>query len=130
MIKKTLSFWPRRLVTGTLLAMSMIASAGINLKTSADTKLSEVISVITSQSDYEFFYDDAIASHKVKAVSFKDADVKTVLTKHLQGQASVILLKIRLFILNRKTSPVLKTHQTLGQKKLSQANCLMKMESR
>ena len=85
MIKKTLSSWPRRLMTGTLLAMSMIASAGINLTTSADTKLSEVISVIKSQSDYQFFYDDAMASHKVKAVSFKDADLKAVLDKILAG---------------------------------------------
>lgn len=85
MNKKTLSSWPRRLMTGILLAMSMIASAGINLRTSAGTKLSEVISAIKSQSDYEFFYDDAMASHKVKAFSFKNADLKVVLDKILAG---------------------------------------------
>ena len=105
MIKKTLSFWPRRLVTGTLLAMSMIASAGINLKTSADTKLSEVISVITSQSDYEFFYDDAIASHKVKAVSFKDADLKTVLDKTLAGTGISYSIKDKIIYLKQNNQP-------------------------
>lgn len=105
MIKKTLSFWPRRLVTGTLLAMSMIASAGINLKTSADTKLSEVISVITAQSDYEFFYDDAIALHKVKAVSFKDADLKTVLDKTLAGTGISYSIKDKIIYLKQKNQP-------------------------
>ena len=105
MIKKTLSSWPRRLMTGTLLAMSMIASAGINLTTSADTKLSEVISVIKSQSDYQFFYDDAMASHKVKAVSFKDADLKAVLDKILAGTGISYSIKDNIIYLKQNPQP-------------------------
>lgn len=105
MNKKTLSFWPRSLMTGILLAMSMIASAGINLRTSAGTKLSEVISAIKSQSDYEFFYDDAMASHKVKAFSFKDADLKVVLDKILAGTGICYSIKDKIIYLKQNTQP-------------------------
>ena len=105
MNKKTLSFWPRSLMTGILLAMSMIASAQINLRTSAGTKLSEVISAIKSQSDYEFFYDDAMASHKVKAFSFKNADLKVVLDKILAGTGICYSIKDKIIYLKQNTLP-------------------------
>lgn len=92
-------------MTGILLAMSMIASAGINLRTSAGTKLSEVISAIKSQSDYEFFYDDAMASHKVKAFSFKDADLKVVLDKILAGTGICYSIKDKIIYLKQNTQP-------------------------
>ena len=58
MLKRTLKLKPRPLVGSVLLAMSLMANAGITLTTSADTKLGEVISTIQAQSDYKFFYDD------------------------------------------------------------------------
>ena len=92
-------------MTGILLAMSMIASAQINLRTSAGTKLSEVISAIKSQSDYEFFYDDAMASHKVKAFSFKNADLKVVLDKILAGTGICYSIKDKIIYLKQNTLP-------------------------
>lgn len=55
MLKRTLKLKPRPLVGSVLLAMSLMANAGITLTTSADTKLGEVISTIQAQSDYKFF---------------------------------------------------------------------------
>lgn len=55
MFKRPLNIWPRRLVTGTLLAISMMASAGITLTTNADSRLGEVIGSLKQQSGYEFF---------------------------------------------------------------------------
>lgn len=85
MFIKRLNMRPRGLVAGAFLALSLMAGAGINLTTNADTKLSEVISAIKSQSDYQFFYDDAMASQKVKAVSLKDADIKAALDRIFAG---------------------------------------------
>ncbi len=43
---RTLKLKPKPLICGAVLAMSLMANAGITLTTNADTKLSEVISAI------------------------------------------------------------------------------------
>ncbi len=93
---------PRGLVTGAFLALTLMANAGINLTTNADTKLSEVISVIGSQSDYQFFYDDAMASQKVKAVSLKDADLKAALDKLFAGTGISYTVKDNVIYLKKE----------------------------
>lgn len=95
---------PRGLLAGTFLALSLMASAGINLTTNADTKLSEVINAITSQSDYQFFYDDSMASEKVKAVSLEDADLTAALDKLLAGTGITYSVKDNVVYLKSKSA--------------------------
>ncbi len=102
MFVKALKQRPRGLVSGAFLALSLLASAGINLTTNANTKLSEVIGQIKSQSDYQFFYDDAIASHKVKKAEFKDADLKVILDKIFAGTDITYSIKDNVVYLKQK----------------------------
>lgn len=102
MFVKALKQRPRGLVSGAFLALSLLASAGISLTTNANTKLSEVISQIKSQSDYQFFYDDAIASHKIKKAEFKDADLKAILDKIFAGTDITYSIKDNVVYLKQK----------------------------
>ena len=75
MFLKTLKLKPRPLVGGLLLAMSLMANAGITLTTGAETKLGEVFNQIQAQSNYKFFFYDDIAKMKARVVNIKDEDV-------------------------------------------------------
>lgn len=85
MFKKTLKLKPRPLLCGTMLAMSLMANAGITLTTGADTKLGDVITAIQKQSDYKFFYDDDLAKSEVRRVTLKDDEVTDALRKLFDG---------------------------------------------
>lgn len=113
MFIKSLNIRPRKVVAGAFLALSLWASAGINLKTNSDSRLSEVISAIRSQSDYQFFYDDAMASHKVKPATLRDADVKDALDKLLQGTGISYTIKDKIIYLKveREERPAAKKDQ-------------------
>lgn len=113
MFIKSLNIRPRKVVAGAFLALSLWASAGINLKTNSDSRLSEVISAIRSQSDYQFFYDDAMASHKVKPATLRDADVKDALDKLLQGTGISYTIKDKIIYLKveREERPAVKKDQ-------------------
>ncbi|MDE7472801.1 MAG: SusC/RagA family TonB-linked outer membrane protein [Muribaculaceae bacterium] len=93
MLIKTLKLKPRPLLSGALLAMTLMANAGITLKTGADTKLSDVINVLQQQSDYKFFYDDDIARLKAKAVTLNDEDVDVALSKLFDGTPVSYVIK-------------------------------------
>ena len=91
------------MVAGTFLAISLWASAGITLTTGADTKLGAVIETIKSQSDYSFFYDDALASEKVKAVSVEDASINDALNKLFAGTNITYRIKDNVIYLSSKS---------------------------
>ncbi len=93
MFKITLKQKPRPLLCGALLAMSLMANAGVTLTTGADTKLSEVISDIQKQSDYKFFYDDEISTMSVKEVTLKDDNIKEALKKLFDGTSISYVIK-------------------------------------
>ena len=59
--------------------------AQLNLNVSRGT-LGTVIEQIKSQSKYQFFYDDNLASIPVHAVNLKNASLETVLDKALEGK--------------------------------------------
>lgn len=103
MFLRSLTIRPRRLAAGAFLALSMIANAGISLTTKADTRLDEVIKVIKAQSDYQFFYDDALSSQKVKAVSLKDADIKAALDKVFADTGISYTIKDKIIYLKHST---------------------------
>lgn len=102
MLKRTLKLKPRPLVGSVLLAMSLMANAGITLTTSADTKLGEVISTIQAQSDYKFFYDDNLSTSKVKIVSLKDEDVEEALKKLFDGTQIDYVIKDKVIYLKKE----------------------------
>lgn len=98
--KKKSPVRPRKVIASAFLALSLMASASISITTDGNTRLSDVISSIRSQSGYQFFYDDAIASHKVRAVSVKDADLEDALKEILQGTHITYVVKDRIVYLN------------------------------
>lgn len=108
MFKRPLNIWPRRLVTGTLLAISMMASAGITLTTNADSRLGEVIGSLKQQSGYEFFYDDALAAQHVKAVALKDADLKAALDKIFDGTGISYSIKDKVIYLKYEIKSIVR----------------------
>ena len=101
MFKGTLKLRPRPLLCGALIAMSMMANAGVTLKTGADTKLSEVINSIQKQSDYKFFYDDEIAKYPVKQVTLKDDDISAALKKLFGGTSISYVIKDHVIYLKK-----------------------------
>ncbi len=93
MFLKTLKLKPRPLVGGLLLAMSLMANAGITLTTGAETKLGEVFNQIQAQSNYKFFYDDDIAKMKARVVNIKDEDVDQALKTLFSGTGISYVVK-------------------------------------
>lgn len=76
----------RSLFLSTLfVAPVQFASAQLNIALS-DAPLGMMIQQIQSQSKYQFFYDDALASTKISSVNVKDASVEEVLDKALAGK--------------------------------------------
>lgn len=117
MFKRPLNIWPRRLVTGTLLAISMMANAGITLTTNADSRLGEVIGSLKQQSGYEFFYDDALAAQHVKAVALKDADLKAALDKIFDGTGISYSIKDKVIYLKYEIKSVPAKNSKSGVKR-------------
>lgn len=105
MFIKTLKLRPRPLIGGALLAVSLMANAGITLTTGADTKLGEVINTIQQQSDYKFFYDDEIAQYNAKVVVLKDDDVKDALKKLFDGTEFTYVVKDKIIYLKKAEKP-------------------------
>lgn len=105
MFNRTLKLKPRPLICGALIAMSLMANAGVTLTTGADSKLSEVINSIQKQSDYKFFYDDEIAKSPVRAISIKDDEVTDVLKKLFDGTSISYVVKDHVIYL-KKNNPV------------------------
>lgn len=101
MLNKTLKLKPRPLLSGALLAIALMANAGITLKTGADTKLGEVIKILQKQSDYKFFYDDDIARLKAKSVTINDEDVDTALKKLFDGTTVTYVVKDNVIYLKK-----------------------------
>lgn len=76
----------RSLFLSTLfVAPTQFVSAQLNIALSG-VPLGTMIQQIQSQSKYQFFYDDALASTKISSVNVKDASVEEVLDKALAGK--------------------------------------------
>src|SRR5574344_1565272 len=60
--------------------------AQITLSTRHET-LETVVKQIKSQSKYQFFYNDNMASMKLNAVKVKNASIETTLNKLLEGKS-------------------------------------------
>ena len=101
MFLRTLKLKPRLLIVGTMLAVSMIANAGITLTTGSDTKVSDVISSIKRQSDYIFFYNDDIANVRVKAVTINNEEIKEALKKIFEGTSISYIVKDNVIYLKK-----------------------------
>lgn len=119
MLIETLKLKPRPLLCGALLVMSLMANAGITLKTGADTKLSEVISSIQTQSDYKFFYDDNIAKSNAKIVTLNDENLDAALKKLFNGTGISYVIKDKVVYLkknetSRTTNPEKVTHRKIS----------------
>lgn len=119
MLKRTLKLKPRPLVGSVLLAMSLMANAGITLTTSADTKLGEVISTIQAQSDYKFFYDDNLSTSKVKIVSLKDEDVEEALKKLFDGTQIDYVIKDKVIYLKKEVKSETPKKEKVAPHKIS-----------
>ena len=102
MLLKAFNIKPRQMVAGAFLALSLWASAGINLSTGADTKLSTVITTIKTQSGFQFFYDDALASKHVSAVSLENASINEALDKLFAGTDITYSIKDKVIYLSAK----------------------------
>lgn len=80
-----------RKILGTLLASAMLVSpfqqsfAQINLSMKG-TNLGAVIKEIKSQSDYQFFYDDDLASTPIASLNLSNSSVSEALDKALDGK--------------------------------------------
>lgn len=90
---------PRPLISGALLAFALAAQAGITLDTAPDTKLSEVIQSIQSQSGYKFFYDDEIVKKNANVVRLKDVDLDAALKKLFHGTPITYVVKDKVIYL-------------------------------
>lgn len=104
MFIKTLKLKPRPLLCGALIAMSLMANAGVTLTTGAGTKMGDVINTIQKQSDYKFFYDDDISKMTVKAEEFKDDDIAKVLNTLLSGTNISFVIKDNVIYLKKNDS--------------------------
>lgn len=104
MFLKTLKLKPRPLVGGLLLAMSLMANAGITLTTGAETNLGDVFNQIQAQSDYKFFYDDDIAKMKAKTVDIKDQDVDNALKTLFSGTDISYVVKDKVVYIKKGNS--------------------------
>ncbi|MDE6368604.1 MAG: TonB-dependent receptor plug domain-containing protein, partial [Muribaculaceae bacterium] len=104
MLLKTLKLKPRPLISGAILAMALMANAGITLKTGADTKVGDVINTLQQQSSYKFFYDDDIANLKAKSVNLNDEDVNVALKKLFDGTPITYVVKDNVVYLKKAGS--------------------------
>ncbi len=118
MFINTLKQKPRPLLCGALIAMSLMANAGVTFSTGANTKLSDVISTIQKQSDYKFFYDDELSALPVKKVTLKDDDIKDALKKLFDGTSISYVIKDNVIYLKKANQPnAEKTPATTGEKR-------------
>ena len=68
-------------------AQSAIAQLTIRISNSS---LGTVIKQIQSQSKYQFFYDDNLASMRIESLNVKDVSLVEVLDKALKGKNVVL----------------------------------------
>lgn len=85
MFIKFLKVRMRHLLVGAFLAVSVMAAANVTVTTTDKSTLGDVITQIRTGSDYQFFYDDAITTTKVRAAVIKDLPVAEALGKLLDG---------------------------------------------
>lgn len=112
MFLKTLMSKPRPLICGALLALALAAQAGITLDTAPDTKLSEIIQSIQTQSGYKFFYDDDIVKRNANAVQLKDENLDEALKKLFAGTQISYVVKDKVIYLKLAEKTVEKKSST------------------
>lgn len=69
----------RMLLPLVMAAVCMAASAQITITTTPKSKVNDVLQTIKKQTNYEFFYDDAIGQQTVKAVKLENASLSDAL---------------------------------------------------
>lgn len=119
MFLKTLMSKPRPLICGALLAFSLAAQAGITLNTAPNTKLSEIIQSIQSQSGYKFFYDDDIVKRNVNSVRLKDENLDVALKKLFAGTSIAYVVKDKVIYLSLTKKKAQKENATAPKRKIT-----------
>lgn len=119
MFLKTLMSKPRPLICGALLAFSLAAQAGITLNTAPNTKLSEIIQSIQSQSGYKFFYDDDIVKRNVNSVQLKDENLDVALKKLFAGTSIAYVVKDKVIYLSLTEKKAQKENATAPKRKIT-----------
>lgn len=119
MFLKTLMSKPRPLICGALLAFSLAAQAGITLNTAPNTKLSEIIQSIQSQSGYKFFYDDDIVKRNVNSVRLKDENLDVALKKLFAGTSIAYVVKDKVIYLSLTEKKAQKENATAPKRKIT-----------
>ncbi len=107
MFIKFLKVRMRHVFVGTFLAMSALAMANVNVTTTDKSNLGDVITQIRSGSGYEFFYDDAITTTKVRPAVIKDKPVAEALKQLLEGTQITYVIEGKHIYL-KKAEPVKK----------------------
>ncbi len=108
MFIKFLNVGMRHLLVGTFLAMSALAMANVNVTTTDKSNLGDVITQIRSGSGYEFFYDDAITTTKVRPATIKNKPVGEALKLLLEGTQITYVIEGKHIYL-KKSEPVKKS---------------------
>lgn len=91
MKKRSNSYSPRKYFTHSmsvfffLLCFCIVANAQININQKGG-KFSDIINIIKSQSDHQFFYEDKIGDIKVGPLELHNASIEEVLNKSLAGK--------------------------------------------
>lgn len=93
MFIKFLKVRMRHVFVGAFLAVSVLAGANVTVTTTDKSSLADVITQIRSGSDYQFFYDDALTSTKVRPATIKDEPIAQALNKLLEGTSITYVIE-------------------------------------
>lgn len=116
MFIKFLKVRMRHVFVGAFLAMSVWAVANVTVTTTDKSNLGDVITQIRAGSGYEFFYDDAITSTKVRPAVIKDKPVAEALAKLLEGTSITYVIDGKHIYL-KKANAAKKSEKTATGKK-------------
>lgn len=117
MFIKFLKVRMRHVFVGTFLAMSALAMANVTVTTTDKSNLGDVITQIRSGAGYEFFYDDAITTTKVRPAVIKDKPVDEALRKLLDGTSVTFVIEGKHIYLKKVDSAKKSGTPAVGKKR-------------
>lgn len=101
---------------GLLSAPTSFIAAQLNLSMS-NPSLGSVIKEIQAQSDYQFFYEDNLASVQLESLNVSDSSIKEVLDKALSGKNISYKIDDKIIYLSKNDSSVKSTSVSQEEKK-------------
>ena len=101
---------------GLLSAPTSFIAAQLNLSMS-NPSLGSVIKEIQAQSDYQFFYEDNLASVQLESLNVSDSSIKEVLDKALSGKNISYKIDDKIIYLSKNDSSAKSTSVSQEEKK-------------